>query len=328
MLQTSRLTTVMYHYVRPLAGGPFPRLKALEFAEFEAQLDYLSSVYNVVSPAVLSAHLLGGEPIPERPCVLTFDDGYSDHYDYVFPALQARGLSGLFFAPYSSLVGREPLEVNKVQFILAKCPDPQMLAAELDDFLRNSGDVDIAGLRAKYLAPNRFDGPEVAYFKRLLQHALEPEMRSAAINLLFETHVTADVSDFAEGLYLTIEHAREMRAAGNEFGGHGANHLWHALASKEELAAEVAGSVKALEAIGAPVEGGFYCYPFGSHDQDVCRAVANAGFQIGFTVEPKLFPLESGDPLRISRLDTNDLPKSPMVRGDPWLAAARNGKEM
>jgi peptidoglycan/xylan/chitin deacetylase (PgdA/CDA1 family) len=318
----SLLTCVMYHYVRPLLASRFPRLKALELSQFRAQLDYLQQNYALISPNDLRAHLNEATPLPPRPCLLTFDDGYSDHFDHVFPELQKRGLKAVFFALYSSLVGRKMLEVNKIQFTLANVPQPEILAAELDTILMAQGLADPAPLRAAYLQPNRFDPPEVNYVKRVLQHALPQQARSVAVDLLFQRHVTADASSFAQNLYLTQDQARIMLSEGMEFGGHGDLHLWHARATKTELASEITGSQRTLAAIGAPVTGGFYSYPFGNEDAAVRAGVRAAGFGAAFTVEPALCDLTSADPLRIARLDTNDLPKDPGATGCPWLAQA------
>lgn len=304
--ENSRLTTVMYHYVRPLAASTFPRLKALELDDFLGQLDHLHANYNILSIDVFSAVLNGRVPLPERACLLTFDDGYSDHYRYVFPHLVKRGLGALFFAPKSSLIDRQLLDVNRIQFTLASHRQPEMLADEIDAILAAEG-IDTANLRATHFSPNRYDGPEVAYAKRLLQHALPSDLRSRVAADLFAAHVSADEAGFADELYLSGEQAREMRGFGMEFGGHGDHHFWHGLASEDELAREISGAECALRAIGAPVEGGYYCYPFGSENARVRKAISDAGFQAGFTVEPDLWAPEA-DRRGISRLDTNDLP--------------------
>lgn len=307
---------VMYHYVRPLAASPWPRLKALDLTDFLGQIGWLTRHYDMISPADLRAAVIGGADLPPRPCLLTFDDGYSDHYAHVFPALAARGIRAAFFAPCSSLLERRMLDVNKVQFTLAAQDDPAALADELDALLRAEGLGDPHALRAAHLRPNRFDAPEVGYVKRLLQHALPDAARRFATDTLFRRHVSADEAAFAEELYLTPAQAREMRAGGMEFGGHGDLHLWHGEAAPDALAAEVAGSVRALETIGAPVAGGFYCYPYGSENAAVREAVAGAGFALGFTVEPRLYEPQRDAPLRLPRLDTNDLPKRADAPGD------------
>ncbi len=299
----------MYHYVRPLAGSAWPRLKALEPERFRGQLDWLARHYNLIAPAAL----LEGAELPPRPCLLTFDDGYCDHHDRVFPLLVERGLGGLFFAPRSSLLDRKVLEVNKIQFTLASLERPEALAGELDGLLRAEGLADPGPLRAAHLHPNRFDDAEVAYAKRLLQHALPAEVRTRVVDALFRRHVTADEAGFAEELYLSPAQARAMRAGGMEFGGHGDRHLWHGECSAEDLAAEVAGSLAALAAVGAPAR--FYSYPFGSEGPAVRAAVGAAGFAIGFTVEPAVCNPATVDPLRIPRLDTNDLPHDPGAGG-------------
>lgn len=312
------LTTVMYHYVRPVADSAFPRLKALELDHFFGQLDHLQANYDMISASDLSEALAGGTVLPPRPCLLTFDDGYIDHYRYVFPALKARGISGVFFPPRSSSLGRKMLEVNRIQFILAAHPAPETLADELDILLLSDGRFAPLALRKAYFSPNRYDGPGVAYAKRLLQHVLPAELRTELTGQLFRRHVNEDEQSFGEDLYLSVDHAREMRAAGMAFGGHGDLHLWHDQASPDQLAREVAGSVATLTRIGGPVSGGSYCYPFGGQNDVVREAVSRAGFSTGFTVVPELWSL-ADDPMRISRLDTNDLPREP--RQDcPWLA--------
>lgn len=316
------LTTVMYHYVRPVADSAFPHLMALELNHFLGQLDHLQANYDMISASDLSEVISGGTALPPRPCLLTFDDGYIDHYRYVFPALKARGISGVFFPPRSSSLDRKMLEVNRIQFILAAHPAPETLADELDALLLSDGRFTPVVLRKAYFSPNRYDGPGVAYAKRLLQHVLPADLRTDLTGQLFRRHVNDDEKSFAEDLYLSVDQAREMRANGMAFGGHGDLHLWHDQASPEELSREVAGSVAALTKIGAPVSGGYYCYPFGGQN-DVVRGVVNgAGFSTGFTVVPALWS-PSSDPMMISRLDTNDLPREP--RQDcPWLARVAN----
>jgi peptidoglycan/xylan/chitin deacetylase (PgdA/CDA1 family) len=45
----------------------------------------------------LHLHLTQGLPLPSKPVVLTFDDGYRDAYEVVFPLLLEYGFTGTFF---------------------------------------------------------------------------------------------------------------------------------------------------------------------------------------------------------------------------------------
>ena len=59
-----------------------------------------------ISMDQLVNHLRTGLPLPEKPILLTFDDGYLGHHDYVWPLLQEYGYPGLF-SIYTYKVGRD-----------------------------------------------------------------------------------------------------------------------------------------------------------------------------------------------------------------------------
>ncbi len=91
---------LMYHYVSPIPSDADDiRINlTVEPAIFRAHLDYLrSSGYVSVSLYEIDQALLNGAPLPSKPVVLTFDDGYLDHYTFVFPLLQEFGYTGTFF---------------------------------------------------------------------------------------------------------------------------------------------------------------------------------------------------------------------------------------
>lgn len=65
---------------------------------FERQLRYLrDNFYQSVSFTDLADCLEYGAPLPERPVILSFDDGWENQFQYGFPLLQKYGFSGTFF---------------------------------------------------------------------------------------------------------------------------------------------------------------------------------------------------------------------------------------
>lgn len=91
----------MYHYIsEPPAGADIYRQDlSVDPETFAAHLDYLQAEgYTTVSLKDLLSHLATGKPaLPEKPVILSFDDGYEDNYLNAFPALAARGMIGAFF---------------------------------------------------------------------------------------------------------------------------------------------------------------------------------------------------------------------------------------
>ena len=67
--------------------------------QFEAQIRALSEAgYTGVSFDELQAYVLRGEPLPEKPVVITFDDGYESNYTLAYPILQKYGMKAAIFA--------------------------------------------------------------------------------------------------------------------------------------------------------------------------------------------------------------------------------------
>lgn len=104
----ARVPILMYHHV----AVPGPEADAIRRdlsvspAAFEAQMAHLASHgYRTVSLLDLFEHLQGGEALPPRPIILTFDDGYDDNYTFAYPILRRYGLQGTFFI-ITGLVGR------------------------------------------------------------------------------------------------------------------------------------------------------------------------------------------------------------------------------
>ena len=74
-------------------------------AEFEAALQLIQTKgLTPISLDQLVEHLKTGVPLPKKPIVLTFDDGYQGHYKFVYPLLKKYGYPGAF-AIYPTKVG-------------------------------------------------------------------------------------------------------------------------------------------------------------------------------------------------------------------------------
>lgn len=99
-LTAQRTPILMYHRVEvPPADADDFRLNLTVHPEiFGGQMDYLVSAgYTSITLADWVRAMAGDADMPEKPVVITFDDGYIDAYTEAFPRLQARGLVGTFF---------------------------------------------------------------------------------------------------------------------------------------------------------------------------------------------------------------------------------------
>jgi len=96
----------MYHYVREIKKSQFPNLKGLEFSEFKNQIKYLKTKYNIIGYEEFKDFIINKQRLPKNPCMLTFDDGYKDHINYVLPELSRHKISAFFFSSWKHNYGR------------------------------------------------------------------------------------------------------------------------------------------------------------------------------------------------------------------------------
>jgi len=114
----SALQIISYHYVRDLQNSKFPKIKGLDTKIFQQQLDYLQSEFHIVTTEQVIASLMTGIDLPDGATWLTFDDGFIDHYEVVFPELLSRGLTAAFFPPAQPILEHVVLDVHKIQTVL------------------------------------------------------------------------------------------------------------------------------------------------------------------------------------------------------------------
>ncbi len=91
---------LMYHHVVDpgLDANAIRRDLSVSPANFEAQLRYLTERgYQAITLKDLIMHLQLGRPVPPKPVVLTFDDGFKDQYTNAYPLLEKHGFVGTFF---------------------------------------------------------------------------------------------------------------------------------------------------------------------------------------------------------------------------------------
>lgn len=98
--RVAQVPILMYHYlsVPPANADAYRRDLSVTPANFEAQLKYLAdNGYKTISLYDLHAHLNSGAPLPAKPIIITFDDGYRDAYEFAFPLLRKYGMLATFF---------------------------------------------------------------------------------------------------------------------------------------------------------------------------------------------------------------------------------------
>ncbi len=113
---SAHVPVLCYHQVRQWEGSDDNTARVYITSDdvFSAQMKLLhDSGYHTILPDQLIAHINTGAPLPEKPIMLTFDDGTLSQYQNALPVLTEYGFKAVFFI-MSVSIGK-PRFVNKSQ---------------------------------------------------------------------------------------------------------------------------------------------------------------------------------------------------------------------
>ena len=309
----TKLYISMYHYVRDLKNSRYPRIKGMDVCEFREQLDFYKKNFNVVTMEQVLSCINGDEDLPENALLLTFDDGYTDHYLTVFPILMEYGFQGSFFIPGRTFTEHALLDVNKIHFILACTEDDRILVDEIKTELESlRGDYNeelppFDDLYEKYAVASRFDTAETIFVKRSLQTGLPERIRGIISGKLFKRHVGMPEDVFARELYMNTSQMSVMRKNGMFFGLHGYDHYWLGNLDRADAERDID---RALGVMAPFIDRDSWVmnYPYGSCNEDTIDIIRGKGCKLGLTTEVRAAEVVPEERYRLPRFDCNDFP--------------------
>lgn len=308
----SHLTIVMYHYVRGIKDSRYPNIKGLELSLFIEQIEFFIENYNIVTMEEVIGCERGEVTLPDRALLLTFDDGYLEHFTNVYPILKDFGVQGSFFVPAKAVLENSLLDVNKIHFILSTLSDIDDLLSDLkSDVESNQIELGLSSFEKyfkEFAVANRFDTKEVIFVKRMLQHVLPENFRNELSSKYFEKYVDLSEKAFCQELYMNTFQIKQLIRDGMHVGCHGYDHYWWNKLSQEQLRLELSKSKEFLTELGCNMSNWTACYPYGSSSDDVVSELERQGCNLAFTTIADTVKIGIDSKYLFPRFDTNDFP--------------------
>ncbi len=305
------VSIVMYHYVRDLKLTRYSNIKGLDIKDFKEQIKFLIKNFNIIKMQDLIEALDNNAKLPEKSALLTFDDGYSDHFTNVFPILDEYKLQGSFFIPASVFLEDKVLDVNKIHFVLASTPIEPLydeLIERINHYKKEGFKLpNVEELIQNYALSNRFDDAKTVFVKRMLQKVLPYELRLIIADELFRKYVKVPQDIFARELYLNKEQIRCMKNNNQFIGLHGYNHFWLGNLSKERQLEDITLALKNMEEF-IDKDNWVMNYPYGSYNSDTIEIIKGLGCKLAFNTEVDVCDLDRYSRYELPRLDTIDFP--------------------
>lgn len=316
-MDLSEIYIIAYHYVRDLKFGRYNKIKGLDVNHFKEQIIFLKKNFNVIKIEDIFEALNSNNEIhfsSNKPFVLlTFDDGYIDHYTTVFPILDEFKLQGSFYIPAMTFSENKLLDVNKIHFVLASTDITNLYEEVIKQivYYRNEGGGEniptVDDLIKKYEHPSRLDDSKTIFVKRMLQTALPEKLRGIIASNLFKKYIDIPEDVFARELYLNKDQIRCMKNNGMHIGIHGYNHYWLGDLSKEQQEQDIKHALSLMEEF-IDKDNWVMNYPYGSYNNDTIRLIENLGCKFALTTTMNKCSLKKHNRYELPRVDTIDFP--------------------
>ncbi len=116
------LPILVYHIVRPSYPSDNAAVRAIAITPetFNAEMSHLrKSGYHIVRFGNLETYFANSTPLPPKPIILSFDDGWSDQFTYAFPILEKYRYPATFFVFTNEIGYRGALSWNNLRELVA-----------------------------------------------------------------------------------------------------------------------------------------------------------------------------------------------------------------
>lgn len=272
------LLILAYHRVMPLpdpAAYPFDlELISATPENFDFQMGYLRKHFNPVPLSAVVDSFVGGAELPERPVVVTFDDGYDDNLHFAGPILRRHGIVPTIFLSTDYVGTNKPYWFELAVYLMMRLPVGALRMEGIPEALPDADD---------WVSRRKAGGRLQRTMKDLPKAALQALIERWTGQ--FRAHINP--AEFGLSQVIDWDTVRRMISSGFEFGSHSMSHPVLANLDEATLRDELQGSRERMEKeLGRSVR--TIAYPVGkeyAYSDLVQRVTAETGYQLGAAYE-------------------------------------------
>jgi len=305
-MDNNRLLIVTYHYIGDPTQYPRGGIHPLPRSTFESHIQNISRSYYIPTPLEVEAFLYKDYAFEKPSVFFTFDDGLIDHYLVATTLLAEYNICGAFFISTEPLIKHSVLTVHKAQWLRAHC-EPNFLRNEFYSLAeRAKSDINIDDCRKQASKHYRFDNPQDAHMKYLINFILPPGIIDHILTTILERTGTNE-KELSKKLYMNEEQILELHNSGHLIGAHSHRHiplrrLDNSLDKDIKTNIEVISNVIGYKPT-------WISYPHGTTQTLPINPVKFCecfGLRIGLTMEPG-WNLSNTPPTQLRRIEQNDI---------------------
>jgi len=259
-----KILLLTYHRILP--NTQYNPLRTIVSSKiFTEQIDWLSKRFPIISLSSAVEQALRKKAKKELQVVLTFDDGYQDNYEIVFPFLRNKGIPAAFFLVANYISKNAPL-----------------WDWELFSLLQNA--VSIKSIEIEnHIFSQKLNEPRLLFIFRILDKlkSANPDITKMTLTSIKQKIDCNFLPEYIEDKCMTWGQAIKMSDSGMEIGAHSLSHRSLARITPHEAATEIKQSKVIIEN-HMKKSCLHFAFPFGSrndYNENLIRCVKNVGYQ-------------------------------------------------
>ena len=224
--------------------------------------------------------LKGEEPTVRNALVLTFDDGYTNNFDYALPIMNSFDVPGVFYVPTIHVDEQLPFWFDRLDFALQKASE-DCEEFDLAGVVHKGTDVTRKSLRALFENfRNELKKREIS------EQEFIGELNRIAENL--EEKSGCSIANLKDDPWSAVASWEQLRTANSQesvtIGSHSVSHTRLYFANNDTVVVELTQSKRRIESeIESPCS--HFAYPNGAYDNFSKQQVALAGYESAVTTE-------------------------------------------
>jgi peptidoglycan/xylan/chitin deacetylase (PgdA/CDA1 family) len=293
-----RAVVLMYHRVLPESEDTFSADGIIVRPEtFARQMAFLRRHFKLLSIEDLERCFAEGKPLPSRSCLVTFDDGWADNYQYALPILREQNVPAVIFLA-ADFIGTDA------------CFWQERVTRSLYNAAQSGG---AAGALAERYLGSDIRSRSPAELRFLVRQAVDKlKHRPAEEIQQLERELEAALASSSPGAnsrgadrFMTWSQVSELaRSSRVALGAHGCSHTPLTLLDQAKVASELEESRSRIAAaIGRPIT--CIAYPNGNFNDTVLELTRSAGYALGFTTDKGSVGVED-HPLALRRINIHE----------------------
>jgi peptidoglycan/xylan/chitin deacetylase (PgdA/CDA1 family) len=272
---------------------------------FEAHIAYLRNRFTILSlDELLDLWQTNRLKSDRSYCVITFDDGWKDNYQFAFPVLMKQGVPATIFLATDFIGTARWFWPDHMMVLLEKCGQQTTDAADrkaVSTVFEETIGVTLSAVDGVFRpvgSGDPIDPDAIIEICKSVEVGQIPQIidrLSCALHMDLPTH----------RVLLDWDEVREMAGKGMTFGSHSSSHRIMTQISLSEVKTELIDSRKTMLEQGIkPVP--VFCYPNGTFDRDVQELVRESGYRAAVGCEVGLEKDRPNDLFALKRIGLHE----------------------